>query len=168
MSSWPCSSGGVAGVGDDVVLVVDHALELAGAHVEHQADAATACTCRTRCGETGTASSMWPMRSRRTRLRVTSTPQRSQIDALVLDALVLAAGALPVPGGTEDPLAEQAALFGLEGPVVDGFRVLHLALGPGADDFRGGHGDGDLVKGFRPLVDAEEFAKIGVDAHDDR
>ena len=28
--------------------------------------------------ETGTASSMWPIRSRRTRLWVTSTPQRSQ------------------------------------------------------------------------------------------
>ena len=29
--------------------------------------------------DTGAASSMWPMRSRRTLLRVTSTPQRSQI-----------------------------------------------------------------------------------------
>ncbi len=28
--------------------------------------------------QTGTASSMWPMRSRRTRASVTSTPQRSQ------------------------------------------------------------------------------------------
>src|SRR5437016_14495881 len=34
--------------------------------------------------ETGTASSMWPMRSRRTRAKVTSTPQRSQITPLCL------------------------------------------------------------------------------------
>ena len=34
--------------------------------------------------ETGTASSMWPMRSRRTRASVTSTPHRSQITPLYL------------------------------------------------------------------------------------
>ncbi len=34
--------------------------------------------------QTGTASSMWPMRSRRTRARVTSTPQRSQMTPLCL------------------------------------------------------------------------------------
>ena len=33
---------------------------------------------------TGTASSMWPMRSRRTRAKVTSTPQRSQTMPLCL------------------------------------------------------------------------------------
>jgi hypothetical protein len=51
----------------------------------------------------------------------------------MLDALVLAAGTLPVLHGTEDALAEQAAFFGLERAVVDGFRILDLALGPGAD-----------------------------------
>ena len=75
--------------------------------------------------------------------------------ALVLDALVLAASTLPVAGGSEDPLAEKAALLGLEGPVVDGFRVLHLALGPGTDDFRGSDGDGDLIESLRALVHAE-------------
>ena len=34
-------------------------------------------------------------------------------DALVAHPLVFAAGALPVPGGTENPFAEQAVLFGL-------------------------------------------------------
>ncbi len=33
---------------------------------------------------TGTASSMWPIRSRRTRAIVTSTPQRSQTTSLYL------------------------------------------------------------------------------------
>ena len=75
--------------------------------------------------------------------------------AFMLDPLILAAGTFPVAGGPEDPLAEETALFGLEGPVVDGFRVLHLALGPGSDDFRGSDGDGDLVKGLGALVHAE-------------
>ena len=39
--------------------------------------------------ETGTASSMWPMRSRRTRASVTSTPQRSQTTPLYLMRLYL-------------------------------------------------------------------------------
>src|SRR4029079_15930375 len=43
-------------------------------------------------------------------------------DALVADALVLAAVALPVLGGTQDALAEQAVLLGLERAVVDGLR----------------------------------------------
>ena len=44
-------------------------------------------------------------------------------DALEADALVLAAGALPVLGGAEDLLAEQAVLLGLEGAVVDRSRA---------------------------------------------
>src|SRR5207237_9324709 len=54
-------------------------------------------------------------------------------DALVADALVLAAVALPVLRGTEDALAEQAVLLGLERAVVDGLRLGHLARAPAAD-----------------------------------
>ncbi len=39
--------------------------------------------------ETGAASSMWPIRSRRTLERVTSTPQRSQILPLYRSRLYL-------------------------------------------------------------------------------
>ena len=49
-------------------------------------------------------------------------------DALEADPLVLAAVALPVPGGTEDLLAEEPVLLGLEGAVVDGLRLLDLAV----------------------------------------
>ena len=87
-------------------------------------------------------------------------------DALVFDALVLAAGALPVAGRSEDPLAKQPALFRLARPIVDGFGVFNFPLGPRPDDFRGGHGDGNLVKGFRAFIYAEEFAKVGVNTHD--
>ena len=54
-------------------------------------------------------------------------------DALVADALVLAAVALPVLGGTEDALAEQAVLLGLERAVVDRLRLGDLAERPVAD-----------------------------------
>src|SRR6201994_1228865 len=52
-------------------------------------------------------------------------------DALVLHALVLAAQALVVLDRPEDARAEQAVTLGLEGTVVDGLRLLDLAVGPG-------------------------------------
>ena len=51
-------------------------------------------------------------------------------DALVADALVLTAVALPVLGRTEDALAEQAVLLGLERPVVDRLRLGDLPRAP--------------------------------------
>src|SRR5690606_41442994 len=54
-------------------------------------------------------------------------------DAAILHPLVLAAQALIVLDRTEDARAEQAVALGLERPVVDGFRLLDLAIRPGAD-----------------------------------
>jgi hypothetical protein len=67
-------------------------------------------------------------------------------DSLEADALVLAAVALPVPRRTEDPLAEQAVLLRLQRPVVDGFRLLDLAVRPRPDRIRGRQPDPDLVE----------------------
>src|SRR5690606_36961003 len=66
-------------------------------------------------------------------------------DALEADALVLAAVALPVLGGTEDLLAEEPVLLRLERAVVDGLGLLDLTVGPHADGVRGGQADPDLV-----------------------
>jgi hypothetical protein len=74
---------------------------------------------------------MWPIRSRRTFERVTSTPQRSQMMPLKRP---------------EDLLAEQAVLLGLERAVVDGLRLLHLAVGPHAHLVLRGQADPQLVK----------------------
>ena len=60
---------------------------------------------------TGAARLMWPMRLRRTRLVRDLHAAAVADDALVLRALVLAAEALPVALGAEDPLAEQAVLL---------------------------------------------------------
>src|SRR6185437_3877391 len=54
-------------------------------------------------------------------------------DPLVADALVFAAVALPVLRGTEDALAEEAVLFRLQRAVIDGFRLRHLSVRPGAN-----------------------------------
>ena len=54
-------------------------------------------------------------------------------DALEADPLVLAAGALPVPGRAEDLLAEESVLLGLEGAVVDRLGLLDLTVAPGTD-----------------------------------
>ena len=67
-------------------------------------------------------------------------------DALVADALVLAAVALPVLGRTEDALAEQAVLLGLERAVVDRLRLRDLPARPRADLLRGREADLDGVE----------------------
>ena len=67
-------------------------------------------------------------------------------DALVADTLVLAAVALPVLGGTEDALAEQAVLLGLQGAVVDRLGLRHLTGAPAADLLGGGEADLDRVE----------------------
>nr|AHE14899.1 hypothetical protein asmbl_7 [uncultured bacterium] len=67
-------------------------------------------------------------------------------DALEPDALVLAAVALPVPGGTEDLLAEQTVLLRAEGAVVDGLGLLHLTVRPLTDVVAAGQADAELVE----------------------
>ncbi len=66
-------------------------------------------------------------------------------DALEAHALVLAAVALPVPGGTEDLLAEEAVTLGLERAVVDGLGLLDLAVRPLADLVGRREADAQLV-----------------------
>ncbi len=67
-------------------------------------------------------------------------------DALEADALVLAARALPVARGSEDLLAEQTVLLGLQGAVVDGLGLLDLAVGPTTDVVSGGQADAKLIE----------------------
>ena len=61
--------------------------------------------------------------------------------ALVADALVLAAVALPVLGRSKNALAVQAVALRLQGAVVDGFRLLDLAVAPVADLLRRSQAD---------------------------
>ena len=67
-------------------------------------------------------------------------------DALEPDTLVLTAVALPVPGRTEDLLAEEPVLLRLEGPVVDRLRLLDLAVRPRPDVVRRGKANAQVVE----------------------
>jgi len=64
----------------------------------------------------------------------------------VLDPLVLTATAFPIPDRTENALAEEPSLFGLECPVVDRLGVFYLTTTPGADGFRRRHPDADMIE----------------------
>ena len=70
-------------------------------------------------------------------------------NALVSDLLVFSAVALPVLGGAENALTEQAVALRLERTVVDRFRLLYLAPGPFPDLFGRCQPDPDRVKGHR-------------------
>src|SRR6266511_3617602 len=78
-------------------------------------------------------------------------------DALVLHALVLAAQALVVLDRTEDARTEQPVALGLEGPVVDRFRLLDFAVRPGQNLIRARDRDPDLVEDLRRNLRAEEI-----------
>jgi hypothetical protein len=87
-------------------------------------------------------------------------------DTSVLHALVLAADTLKVSYWSKDLGAEETVTLRLERPVVDGFRIFHFAATPGPDDLGRGNCDGNLVKGFRLLVDPVKFAQICLNTHD--
>src|SRR6266508_4537435 len=78
-------------------------------------------------------------------------------DALVLHALVFAAQALVVLDRPEDARAEQPVALGLEGAVVDGLRLLDLAVGPGKNLFRARDRDPDLVEDLSRHLRAEKI-----------
>ncbi len=163
---------GLARIDDEIVLVVDHAFEGAGGHVEQEAEAARHALQEPDVG------------NRHGQLNVAhafaADARDGDFDAaaiaddvLVLNAFVLAASALVVAHRAEDLLAEETAWLGLEGAVVDGLRVLDLALGPFADGIGRGDRDGNAVE--RILFQADGGASlfagdgatgfVGLDAH---
>ena len=77
---------------------------------------------------------------------------------LVLHALVLAAQALVVLHRAKNLGTEQTVALRLEGPVVDGLRLLHFTKGPRADALRAGDADLQAVKGLQTGFLAKDFA----------
>ena len=164
---------GGARVDDQVLLVVDDLLELAGGHVEHQRKTAGHALQEPdvgdRDGEADVAHAL------------ATDAGHGDFDAalvaddvLVLHLLVLAAVAFVVADRAEDALAEEAVRLGLERAVVDGLRALYflealdlavavfvefveeLLAGPLDDLLGGGDRDGDEIEGlFLRLVGGE-------------
>ena len=81
-------------------------------------------------------------------------------DPAVLHALVLAAVALVVFDWAKDLRAEQTVALGLEGPVVDRLRLLHLTVRPLPDLFRGRERDPDCRERQRIFRFFEEVENV--------
>ena len=81
-------------------------------------------------------------------------------DALEAHALVLAAGALPVTGRSEDLFAEQTVFLRLQGTVVNGFRLLDLAVAPITNVIGGGQANPQFVK----CVDVQHSIVLSIDS----
>ena len=123
---------GVAGLDDHPVLVVENALEFARRLVEQKPDA--------RGGALEEPDVAYGNGKLDVAHALTAHGSESNLDSaavadhtLVLDALVLAAGALPVLRRSEDLLAEETFLLGTVGTVVDRLGILYLAVRPSAD-----------------------------------
>ena len=124
---------------------IEHALDLAQRHVEHQAD-----TRWQRLQEPdvrGRAGQLDVTHALATHLRLRHFDAALFADhAAMLQTLVLAAQALVVLYRSEDLRAEKTVTFRLERAVVDGLRLLHFAVRPRADHFRRGEPNTDRVE----------------------
>jgi len=143
-----------ARVGDDIGFEVQHALDVPQRHIQDESEAR------------GQRFEKPDVRHRARELDMPhpfpSDLRESDLDAAflanhpaVLEALVLAAHAFVVLDRPEDARAEQAVALGLESAVVDRLRLLHLAVGPGADLLRRGEADADRIE-FLGLLDLLE------------
>ena len=152
-------SGRQAGLDDDVVFEVKDALQILERHVQDQADAA------------GQRLQEPDMGDRRGQLDMAHAVAAHLLhrdfhaalfadDALVLHALVLAAQALIVLHRPEDAGAEQPVPFRLEGAVVDGLRLLDLAMAPAQDLIRAGQRNLDAVEGGNFLLGPEDIHQL--------
>ena len=122
---------------NDVLREVEHALEVAGRHVQQQAEPAGDALGEPDVGD-GRGEGDVPHALAAHLGAGNLDAAAVAYHAAVADLLVLAAVALPVLGGPEDALAEQAVLLGAERAVVDGLRLEHLAVRPLLDLLRRG------------------------------
>ena len=132
-----------AGLDHHVALIINNGVELLGGDAEEVAhligqgtEIPDVCHGHNELDVTGTLAAHLLLRD----LYAASVAD----DALVANALVLAAVALVVLGRTEDALAEEAVALGLVGAVVDGFGFQHLTVRIGLDFLGRGQANGNL------------------------
>ena len=138
----------LARIDDDIVFVIDDALELPRAHVEHQAQprwhAFVEPDVRDRHRQLDVAHAL----AADARQRHFDTATIAD-DTFMLDPLVFSARAFPIAGRPENSLAKQTAFFRFESPVIDRLRILDFALAPRPHRVRGGDADRHLVEADR-------------------
>src|SRR5712672_3749693 len=147
---------GEAGLENDVVFEIQYPLEILQRHVEQKADARRQRLqkpdVRHRRGQFDMAHALAPDPRQRYFDRAFFAD-----DALVLHALVLAAQALIILDRPKDARAEQAVALGLEGSVVDGFRLFDLAVRPRQNLLRARDRNPDLVEDLCRSLRTEEI-----------
>ena len=136
---------GSARISDDIACKIQHLLQQAGADVQHQADAAGDALevpdVADGSGQLNVAHALTAD------LGLGHFNAAAVADlALVADALILTAVALPVLGRSKNALTVQAVALRLQGTVVDGLRLFDLAVAPVADLLRGGKADLDGIE----------------------
>src|SRR5262249_4956072 len=139
---------------NDIVLEVEHALEILQRHVEHQPDARWQ---RLQEPDVGDGRSELDMAHAVAPYFLHGHFDAAFLadDALVLHALVLAAQALIVLHRPENARAEQSVALRLEGAIVDGLRLFNFAVRPPQDLIRARKRNANPVKGrdFLPLLE---------------
>lgn len=118
-----------AGVGNDICLEIEDALNIGKLHVKHEADSSRKGLeepdMRNRCGELDVAHALTA--------HLGGGDLHSALladGALELHALVLTAEALIVLYRSENLRAEKSVALGLVSTVVDGLGLLYLAMRP--------------------------------------
>ena len=136
---------GDARLDDDVVLEIEHALEILERHVHQQADARGQRLQEPDVRDRGRQLDMAHALAAHLGQRHLDAALLAD-QALVLHALVLAAQALVVLDRSKDARAEQPVPLGLEGPVVDRLGLADFAERPRHDVVRAGDRDADLIE----------------------
>ena len=120
-----------ARINDDVVFIIDDALELARTHVEHESETRRHAFIKPDVGNRHRQFDMaHPI--------ATNPGQRNfhaaavANDALMFDPLVFSAGAFPIAGRSKNSFAKKAALFRLKGAVINCLGIFDFAFAPGA------------------------------------
>ena len=120
---------GVPRVDDEVRFVIENAFEVAHRHIEHVSDAARnpleEPDVRDGDGELDVPHPL-PSHARMRDLDAAAVAD----DAAIANALVFSAGTLPILDRTEYAFAEKPVFLGLEGSIVDGFRLRDFAVAP--------------------------------------
>ena len=140
----------ILGVNYHIILEVDHLLQLVSFHVQKGAQAAGHSlekpNVHNRSSKVDVAHAL------ATHAAVSNLHTALVANhAFVLHAAVLAARTFPVLFRTKNPLAEQTVSLGTVGTIIDGLRLFHLAVRPGAPDIVG-VGKADAHRGV--IVDA--------------
>src|ERR1019366_1534697 len=148
-----------AGFENDVALEIQDLLQLLESQVDHQADAAWQRLQEPDVADGRSQFDVAHPLAADLRQRDLDAAFLTD-DAAELHPLVLAAQALVVLDRAKDAGAEQAVALGLERAIVDRFGLLDLAERPGANLFRAGDLNADLVESHRLAGLAEDFHQL--------